>query len=144
MQLYFLSSWCHEYKSKAAKLWYVTRDAWYVFNGLSGHFAKNPNYTKCSTSSTIRSYFDDAIDVVSIGTDQYIFGKDGPTGKLYKMKLNSSGCPTGTIMYVNQVDTECGQEKEIAFIIAMVLFIQLVTTGIKFANIETMEIQLQQ
>ena len=58
-----------------AKLWYVTRDAWYVFNGLSGHFAKSPNYTKCSTSSTIRSYFDDAIDVVSIGTDQYILEK---------------------------------------------------------------------
>jgi len=95
----------------AAKLWYVTRDAWYVFNGLSGHFAKSPNYTICSTSSTIRSYFDDAIDVVSIGTDRYIFGKDGPTGKLYKMKLNSSGCPTGSVMYVNQVDTECGQGK---------------------------------
>ena len=82
------------------KLIYITggsRGAWNVItlNGhLSGSAPKN-----CNISSTTRDRLNDAIDVVRIGTEDFLFSKDGTNGNFYKYKLNSSGCPVGSSLY---------------------------------------------
>jgi len=94
------------------KLIYITggsRGAWNVItlNGhLSGSAPKN-----CNISSTTRDRLNDAIDVVRIGTEDFLFSKDGTNGNFYKYKLNSSGCPVGSSLYSAQKDIECGKGK---------------------------------
>ena len=94
------------------RLIYITggsKGAWNVFtlNGhLSGSAPKN-----CNISSTTRDRLNDAIDVVRIGTEDFLFSKDGTNGNFYKYKLNSSGCPVGSSLYSAQKDIECGKGK---------------------------------
>lgn len=91
------------------KLLYITNSSWNVIN-VGGHLDK-ANLTQCSVSSTTRMKFDDAIDIVNISGQNYIFSKDGVNGNLYKMKLSSSGCPIGSSLYSAQKDIECGKGK---------------------------------
>jgi len=91
------------------KLIYITSRSWTVIT-LNGHLSEK-NWIKCSVASSTLSRLDDAIDVVRIGTEDYLFSKDGVNGNFYKYKLNSSGCPVGSSLYSNQKDIECGRGK---------------------------------
>lgn len=91
------------------KLLYITNSSWNVIN-VGGHL-DNANLIQCTVSSTTRMKFDDAIDIVNISGQNYIFSKDGVNGNLYKMKLSSSGCPIGSSLYSAQKDIECGKGK---------------------------------
>lgn len=89
------------------KLLYITSRSWTVIT-LNGHLSSG-NWIKCNVSSSTLNRLDDAIDVVRIGTEDYLFSKDGVNGNFYKYKLNSSGCPVGSSLYSNQKDIECGK-----------------------------------
>ena len=91
------------------KLLYITKHSWNVIN-VGNHF--NGTMSQCkSVTYSIREKFDTAIDVVKITGQNYIFSKDGTNGDLYKMKLDNSGCPTGSVIYSAQKDIECGKGK---------------------------------
>ena len=89
------------------KLLYITYYSWNVIN-VGNHF--NGEMTQCkNVTASIRGKFDRAIDVVSISGENFIFSKDGINGDFYKMKLDNSGCPIGSVIYSGQKDIECGK-----------------------------------
>ena len=91
------------------KLLYITKHSWNVIN-VGNHF--NGEMSQCKNVTTsILEKFDTAIDVVQIGRVNYIFSKDGTNGDLYKMRLDVSGCPFGSVLYSAQKDIECGKGK---------------------------------
>ena len=97
----------------AKKLWYITSRSWTVINLTNGHLEK-ASWKKCSNATaTVLNRLNDAIDVVSISGNYYLFGKDGVNGDLHKYRLDSTtGCPVGTAsLYRNQSDVECGRGK---------------------------------
>ena len=91
---------------RTGKLIYITSRSWIVIT-LNGHLSSK-NWIECNVSSAIKSRLDDAIDVYSVGTQDYVISKDGVNGNFYKYKLNSNGCPS-TSYYSNQNDMECGK-----------------------------------
>ena len=94
----------------AKKLWYITSRSWTVINLTNGHLEK-ASWKKCNATTTTLNRLNDAIDVVSISGQYYLFSKDGVNGDLYKYRLDSSGCPVGSSQYLNQSDVECGRGK---------------------------------
>ena len=91
---------------RTGKLLYITSRSWIVIT-LNGHLSSK-NWIECNVSSSIKSRLDDAIDVYSVGSQDYLVSKDGVNGSFYKYKLNSNGCPS-TSYYSNQKDIECGK-----------------------------------